>query len=29
MPPGFRLKSLADDSDRHKIHRVLWRGFNH
>lgn len=29
LPPGFRLKSLADDNDLHKIHRVLWRGFNH
>lgn len=29
LPPGFRLKSLADDNDIAKVHRVLWRGFNH
>lgn len=29
VPQGFVLKSLADDNDLHKIHRVLWRGFNH
>jgi ubiquinone/menaquinone biosynthesis C-methylase UbiE/predicted N-acetyltransferase YhbS len=29
LPDGFRLKSLADDNDLGKIHRVLWRGFNH
>lgn len=29
LPAGFRLKSLADDNDLAKIHRVLWRGFNH
>lgn len=29
VPPGFRLKSLADDNDLAKIHRVMWRGFNH
>ncbi len=29
LPEGFRLKSLADDNDLEKIHRVLWRGFNH
>ncbi len=29
LPPGFRLKSLADDNDLRKIDRVLWRGFNH
>jgi len=29
LPEGFRLKSLADDNDLRKIHRVLWRGFNH
>ncbi len=29
LPEGFRLKSLAEDNDLRKIHRVLWRGFNH
>ncbi len=29
LPAGFRLKSLADDNNLMKIHRVLWRGFNH
>ena len=29
LPAGFRLKSLADDNNLWKIHRVLWRGFNH
>ncbi len=29
LPEGFHLKSLADDNDLWKIHRVLWRGFNH
>ncbi len=30
MPEGFRLKSLAvDENDLHKVHRMLWRGFNH
>lgn len=29
LPAGFRLKSLADENDLHKIDRVLWRGFNH
>jgi predicted N-acetyltransferase YhbS len=29
LPAGFRLKSLAEDNDLGKIHRVLWRGFNH
>jgi predicted N-acetyltransferase YhbS len=29
VPQGFRLKSLAEDNDLQKIHRVLWRGFNH
>lgn len=28
-PPGFRLKSLAEDNDLRKVDRVLWRGFNH
>jgi GNAT superfamily N-acetyltransferase len=29
LPEGFRLKSLQEENDLHKIHRVLWRGFNH
>ncbi|MCU0519322.1 MAG: GNAT family N-acetyltransferase [Anaerolineae bacterium] len=29
VPEGFRLKSLADENDLWKVHRVLWRGFNH
>lgn len=29
LPEGFHLKSLADDNNLRKIHRVLWRGFNH
>jgi predicted N-acetyltransferase YhbS len=29
LPEGFRLKSLSDDCNWTKIHRVLWRGFNH
>lgn len=29
LPEGYRLKSLADDNDLRKIHRVLWRGFDH
>jgi predicted N-acetyltransferase YhbS len=29
VPDGFRLKSLADENNYEKIHRVLWRGFNH
>ncbi len=28
LPAGYRLKSLADDNDLHKVNRVLWRGFN-
>ena len=29
LASGFSLQSLADENDLHKIHRVLWRGFNH
>jgi GNAT superfamily N-acetyltransferase len=29
LPAGFRLKSLADENDLRKVHRVLWRGFDH
>jgi predicted N-acetyltransferase YhbS len=28
LPEGFRLKSLAEDCDWAKVHRVLWRGFD-
>src|SRR5690606_19249186 len=26
---GFRVKSLADECDWGKVHRALWRGFDH
>jgi GNAT superfamily N-acetyltransferase len=29
LPEGYRIKSLAEDNNLKKIHRVLWRGFNH
>jgi len=29
VPDGFRIKSLADDNNLMKLHRVLWRGFDH
>ncbi len=29
LPDGYRLQSLADDLDLHKVNRVLWRGFDH
>lgn len=29
LPDGFQLKSLDRENDLVKIHRVLWRGFNH
>lgn len=29
LPEGFRLTSLAEDCDWAKVHRVIWRGFNH
>jgi len=29
LPNGFRLTSLADDCDWAKVHRIIWRGFNH
>ena len=29
VPAGFRIASLADDDDFQKLHRLLWRGFNH
>jgi GNAT superfamily N-acetyltransferase len=28
-PDGFRLTSLAEECDWAKVHRVLWRGFDH
>lgn len=29
LPAGFRLTSLAEECDWARVHRVLWRGFNH
>jgi GNAT superfamily N-acetyltransferase len=29
LPDGFRLLSLADEPDWVKVHKVMWRGFNH
>ncbi|MFZ6026155.1 MAG: GNAT family N-acetyltransferase [Chloroflexota bacterium] len=29
LPAGFHLQSLADEADWAKVHRVLWRGFDH
>lgn len=29
LPEGYRIQSLAEENDLRKIHRVLWRGFNH
>ncbi|MGD8752827.1 MAG: GNAT family N-acetyltransferase, partial [Anaerolineales bacterium] len=29
LPEGFRLTSLAEEPDWAKVHRALWRGFNH
>ena len=29
LPEGFRIQTLADENDLHKMNRVLWRGFNH
>ena len=29
LPDGYSLISLADECDWSKVHRVLWRGFNH
>ncbi len=29
LPEGFRVKSLAEENDLKKIHRVMWRGFDH
>jgi GNAT superfamily N-acetyltransferase len=29
LPAGFRLTSLAEECDWAKVHKVLWRGFDH
>lgn len=29
LEQGFRLTSLAEEPDWAKVHRVMWRGFNH
>jgi GNAT superfamily N-acetyltransferase len=29
LPEGFHLTSLADECDWAKVHRALWRGFDH
>jgi ribosomal protein S18 acetylase RimI-like enzyme len=29
LPNGFGLTSLAEECDWAKVHRVIWRGFNH
>jgi GNAT superfamily N-acetyltransferase len=29
LPAGFRLTSLAEERDWGRVHRALWRGFNH
>jgi GNAT superfamily N-acetyltransferase len=29
LPKGFQLTSLAEECDWTKVHRVIWRGFNH
>jgi GNAT superfamily N-acetyltransferase len=29
LPDGFRLTSLAEECDWGKVHRVIWRGFDH
>jgi len=29
LPEGFQLTSLADEPDWAKVHRALWRGFDH
>jgi len=29
LPEGYRLQSLAEENDLHKVNRVLYRGFNH
>ncbi len=29
LPEGFAMTSLAEENDLQKIHRVLWKGFDH
>ncbi len=29
LPDGYRLTSLAEECNWAKVHRVIWRGFNH
>ena len=29
LPEGFRLLSLVEEPDWAKVHKVMWRGFNH
>jgi len=29
LPDGFRLQSLAEENDLHKMNEVLWAGFDH
>lgn len=29
LPEGFKLQSLAEENDLHKMNEVLWAGFNH
>jgi len=29
LPPGYSLKSLADEPDWSKVHQVMYQGFNH
>ena len=29
LPEGYRLTSLATECDWEKVHRMVWRGFNH
>lgn len=29
LPEGFSIVSLAEENDLMKLHRVLWKGFNH
>jgi ribosomal protein S18 acetylase RimI-like enzyme len=29
LPEGYCLKSLADEPDWGKVHKVMWQGFNH
>ncbi len=29
LPEGYRIVTLAEGNDLHRVNRVLWRGFNH